>query len=104
MQLHYHWSSVSQCHLLLCVVQVPTASITSDNNLALNRCRWHQSGHQIAAGDDMGKLHIYDIAEVRMRKPSWAPSVKGVSDISLYVIHMNIMCCSSIFEPFSGMP
>ena len=44
--------------------QVPTASTTADPNIALNKCLWHQSGHQIAAGGDLGKVYIYDVGEV----------------------------------------
>ncbi|XP_064643506.1 cytoplasmic dynein 1 intermediate chain 1-like isoform X3 [Lineus longissimus] len=43
--------------------EVPTTSTYVEGNTALNRCRWHQSGHQIAVGDDMGKIHIYDLNE-----------------------------------------
>ena len=35
-----------------------------EGGVALNKCRWHHSGHQIAAGDDLGKIHIYDVGEV----------------------------------------
>ncbi|CAI9724741.1 cytoplasmic dynein 1 intermediate chain 2 isoform X31 [Octopus vulgaris] len=44
--------------------EVPTATAVSDNNVALNRCRWHQSGHHIAAGDDNGRINVYDVGEV----------------------------------------
>ncbi|XP_013381208.1 cytoplasmic dynein 1 intermediate chain 2 isoform X2 [Lingula anatina] len=43
--------------------EVPTASVVTDPTIALNKCRWHQNGHQIAVGDDMGKIYIYDIGE-----------------------------------------
>ncbi|XP_014771178.1 cytoplasmic dynein 1 intermediate chain 2 isoform X32 [Octopus bimaculoides] len=43
--------------------EVPTATAVSDNNVALNRCRWHQSGHHIAAGDDNGRINVYDVGE-----------------------------------------
>ena len=43
--------------------QVPTAT-TYVENAALNKCLWHQTGHHIAVGDDLGKVHLYDIGEV----------------------------------------
>ena len=44
--------------------QVPAASVAVDSAIALNKCRWHQSGHSIAVGDDLGKIHVYDVGEV----------------------------------------
>uniref|UniRef100_A0ABM0MRW1 Cytoplasmic dynein 1 intermediate chain 2-like n=1 Tax=Saccoglossus kowalevskii TaxID=10224 RepID=A0ABM0MRW1_SACKO len=44
--------------------EVPTAGIVLDTQPAINRIRWAQSGHQIAAGDADGKIWIYDVAEV----------------------------------------
>ena len=52
------------CSFLLSIPQVPTASTTADPNIALNKCLWHQSGHQIAVGGDLGKVYIYDVGEV----------------------------------------
>ena len=46
------------------IPQVPTATTTVDAGIALNKCLWHQNGHQIAAGGDMGKVYIYDVGEV----------------------------------------
>ncbi|XP_021377047.1 cytoplasmic dynein 1 intermediate chain 2-like isoform X7 [Mizuhopecten yessoensis] len=43
--------------------EVPTASVVMENNVALNRCRWHQTGAHIATGDDLGHIYIYDVAE-----------------------------------------
>lgn len=43
--------------------EVPSASVVVENNAGLNKCRWHQGGHTIAAGDDNGKIHIYDVGE-----------------------------------------
>ena len=33
--------------------------------MALNHCRWHQSGLNIAVGEDVGRINIYDVAEVK---------------------------------------
>lgn len=43
--------------------EVPSATVIVDNNVALNRCSWHQSGHLIAAGDDNGRIHMCDVGE-----------------------------------------
>lgn len=43
--------------------EVPTASVVVENNSGLNKCRWHQAGHTIAAGDDSGKIHVYEVGE-----------------------------------------
>ncbi|XP_069120970.1 cytoplasmic dynein 1 intermediate chain 2-like isoform X4 [Argopecten irradians] len=43
--------------------EVPTATVSMENNVALNRCRWHQTGAHIATGDDLGHIYIYDVAE-----------------------------------------
>lgn len=46
-------------------LQVPTASTNSESMTSLNRLRWTHSGHQIAVGDDDGRVFIYDVGEVR---------------------------------------
>lgn len=46
------------------MLQVPTASVVAEGGVALNHCRWHGSGSSIAVGDDVGRIHIYDVAEV----------------------------------------
>lgn len=35
-----------------------------ETGAALNHLRWHQSGHVIAAGDDVGHIYLHDVAEV----------------------------------------
>jgi hypothetical protein len=45
-------------------VQVPTADVSVEGNAALNKCLWHKNGHVIAAGDDAGRIHLYELAEV----------------------------------------
>jgi len=63
--------------------EVPTASITVDGNVALNRCRWHQSGHTLAVGDDMGKIHIYDVGEnlAVPRSDEWSRFVHTLQEL-----------------------
>lgn len=53
------------------MLQVPTASVVAEGGVALNHCRWHGSGSSIAVGDDVGRIHIYDVAEVRQMLFLW---------------------------------
>lgn len=55
--------------------EVPTASTRVGGNMALNKCLWHSSGHHIAVGDDMGTIHIYDVAEVGSANGSTHPNI-----------------------------
>ncbi|CAH1776148.1 unnamed protein product [Owenia fusiformis] len=63
--------------------EVPTATTYIENNVALNRCRWHQSGHQIAAGDDIGKIHVYDVGEhiAQPKNDEWKRFVHTLQEI-----------------------
>lgn len=38
--------------------------MTIDGRLALNQCRWHQTGHHISVGDNAGRIHLYEVGEV----------------------------------------
>lgn len=39
-------------------------SVTLDSSSAVNEINWNPSGTQIAAGDEGGRIHIYDVGEV----------------------------------------
>ncbi|XP_014252015.1 cytoplasmic dynein 1 intermediate chain isoform X4 [Cimex lectularius] len=43
--------------------EVPSASTVVDGHPALNKLVWWQGGNHIALGDDIGKIHLYDVAE-----------------------------------------
>ena len=43
--------------------ELPTASTTIEGNPALNKITWNPSGNQIIAGDDHGKVWVYDVGE-----------------------------------------
>ncbi|XP_054707258.1 cytoplasmic dynein 1 intermediate chain 2-like isoform X2 [Uloborus diversus] len=43
--------------------ELPTVSATVDGNPALNRVIWTPSGHQVAVGNDFGKVYVYDVGE-----------------------------------------
>ncbi|CAH1243711.1 DYNC1I2 [Branchiostoma lanceolatum] len=63
--------------------EVPTASVTLDMQPAINRVRWHSSGHQVACGDADGKVWIYDIGEqiAVPRTDEWQKFVRTLSDM-----------------------
>ena len=43
--------------------EVASASVTVEGGAALNRVTWTQSGLHVAAGDDQGKVWVYDVGE-----------------------------------------
>ncbi|KAH9368055.1 hypothetical protein HPB48_001045 [Haemaphysalis longicornis] len=43
--------------------ELPTVSEVVDGGPALNRVIWTPSGHQVAVGDDAGKVWVYDVGE-----------------------------------------
>lgn len=45
-------------------IQVPVASIQAEGGVAFNRVSWTPSGTHITAGDDAGKIWVYELAEV----------------------------------------
>lgn len=58
---------------------MPTASVVAEGGVALNHCRWHGSGSSIAVGDDVGRIHIYDVAEVLLMLFLWYISVNKLT-------------------------
>jgi dynein intermediate chain len=46
--------------------ELPTASAHVEGAPALNRLTWTPNGNQIAIGDDLGRIHLYDVGEVRL--------------------------------------
>lgn len=53
---------------ILC--QVPAVSVNTESNSAVNEIRWNPTGTQIAAGDDAGRVHVFDVGEVCHRPSS----------------------------------
>jgi dynein intermediate chain len=43
--------------------ELPTASTIVEGNAALNKLVWTPAGNQIVAGDDVGKVWLYDVGE-----------------------------------------
>lgn len=44
--------------------EVPAASVMVEGNPALNRVSWTPSGLHVTVGDNLGKIWVYDVAEV----------------------------------------
>ncbi|CAF0703857.1 unnamed protein product [Brachionus calyciflorus] len=63
--------------------EVPTASIMVDGAPALNKIRWSQNGHQLAVGDDQGKINLFDVNELyaNPRADDWTKLVKVLQDL-----------------------
>jgi WD40 repeat protein len=63
--------------------EVPTASIVLEGAPALNKIRWSQNGHQIAVGDDQGKISLIDVNEqyANSRADDWTRMVKVLQDL-----------------------
>ena len=63
--------------------EVPSASIVIDGVPALNKIRWSQSGHQIAIGDDQGRINLFDLNEayVSPRQDDWNKLCKVLKDL-----------------------
>ena len=54
-----------------------------DGNPALNKIRWSPSGHQIAIGDDQGRINLFDLNEayVSARADDWNKLCKVLKDL-----------------------
>lgn len=71
--------------------EVPTASLAVDGAPALNKVRWNQNGHQIAVGDDQGKITLYDVNEnyANPRPDDWSKFVRVLQDLKQSSIEMD---------------
>lgn len=63
--------------------EVPTASLLIDSSPALNKMRWSPNGHQIAVGDDQGRISLIDVNETytNPRADDWSRMVKVLADL-----------------------
>jgi WD40 repeat protein len=63
--------------------EVPSASIMIDGTPALNKIRWSPTGHQIAIGDDQGRINLFDLndAFVNPRADDWNKLCKVLKDL-----------------------
>lgn len=53
---------------------MPIAGIVVEGHPALNRVSWSQSGQYVTAGDDLGRIWVYEVGEVSVVckiKASW---------------------------------
>jgi len=71
--------------------EVPTASVVVDGAPALNKVRWNQNGHQIAVGDDQGKITLYDVNEnyANPRADDWSKFVRCLQDLKQSTVEMD---------------
>lgn len=44
--------------------EVPTAGVVVDGSPALNRVSWAPGGQYVTAGDNLGKIWVYEVGEV----------------------------------------
>ncbi|KAG1652969.1 Cytoplasmic dynein 1 intermediate chain 2 [Nymphon striatum] len=63
--------------------EVPTAGVIVDGAPALNRVTWTPSGHQVAAGDDYGRIWVHDVGEQLAvpRSDEWSKFVHTLQEI-----------------------
>ena len=71
--------------------EVPTASLYVDGAPALNKVRWTQSGHQLAVGDDQGKISLFDVNEIyaNPRSDDWTKFVRVLQDLKQSSVEMD---------------
>ncbi|XP_050681129.1 cytoplasmic dynein 1 intermediate chain isoform X5 [Leptidea sinapis] len=63
--------------------EVPIASISSEEGAAFNRVSWSAGGSLVAAGDDAGKISLYELAEqvYQPRHDEWTKLVYTLQDL-----------------------
>ncbi|XP_067132729.1 cytoplasmic dynein 1 intermediate chain 2-like isoform X2 [Centruroides vittatus] len=82
--------------------ELPTISIATEGNPALNRVIWTPSGHQVTIGDDMGKIWIYDVGE-QLATPKideWSRFVHTLQEIKNNQADQDM----DAFNPLSSSP
>jgi len=68
--------------------EVASASVTVEGGAALNRVTWTQSGLHVAAGDDLGKIWVYDVGEqLAVPQPDeWNKFAHTLQDLRKYTL------------------
>uniref|UniRef100_A0A6M2CPV1 Putative cytoplasmic dynein intermediate chain n=1 Tax=Rhipicephalus microplus TaxID=6941 RepID=A0A6M2CPV1_RHIMP len=63
--------------------ELPTVSEMVDGSPALNRVIWTPSGHQVAVGDDAGKVWVYDVGEQLAvpKNDEWSRFVQSLQEL-----------------------
>ncbi|XP_065298100.1 cytoplasmic dynein 1 intermediate chain 2-like isoform X7 [Dermacentor albipictus] len=63
--------------------ELPTVSEVVDGSPALNRVIWTPSGHQVAVGDDAGKVWVYDVGEQLAvpKSDEWSRFVQSLQEL-----------------------
>jgi hypothetical protein len=57
----------------------------------LNKIRWNSSGHNIAVGDDQGKISLYEVNETyaNPRSDDWTKFVRVLQDLKQSSVEMD---------------
>ncbi|XP_039749427.1 cytoplasmic dynein 1 intermediate chain isoform X4 [Pararge aegeria] len=63
--------------------EVPIASVMSEGGVAFNRVSWSPSGGHVTAGDDSGKIWVYELAEsvAQPRHDEWSKLVYTLQEL-----------------------
>ncbi|XP_069358494.1 cytoplasmic dynein 1 intermediate chain-like isoform X12 [Maniola hyperantus] len=63
--------------------EVPIASVMSETGVAFNRVSWSPSGGHVTAGDDAGKIWVYELAEnvAQPRHDEWSKLVYTLQEL-----------------------
>ncbi|XP_030031324.1 cytoplasmic dynein 1 intermediate chain isoform X4 [Manduca sexta] len=63
--------------------EVPVASIQAEGGVAFNRVSWTPSGSHVTAGDDHGKIWVYELAEhvAQPRHDEWSKFVYTLQEL-----------------------
>ncbi|XP_061377496.1 cytoplasmic dynein 1 intermediate chain isoform X9 [Danaus plexippus] len=63
--------------------EVPIASVMSEGGVAFNRVSWSPSGAHVTAGDDAGKIWVYELAEnvAQPRHDEWSKFVYTLQEL-----------------------
>ncbi|XP_059052937.1 cytoplasmic dynein 1 intermediate chain isoform X1 [Achroia grisella] len=63
--------------------EVPIASVQAEAGVAFNRVSWSPSGSHLTAGDDAGKIWLYDLAEhvAQPRHDEWSKLVYTLQEL-----------------------
>lgn len=63
--------------------EVPVASMQAEGGVALNRLSWTPNGTHLTAGDDTGKIYVYELAEQvhQPRHDEWSKFMYTLQDL-----------------------
>ncbi|KPJ05431.1 Cytoplasmic dynein 1 intermediate chain [Papilio xuthus] len=71
--------------------EVPIASIQAEGGAAFNRVSWTPSGTHVVAGDDAGKIWVYELAEVHF--------AASLTSLSLDIVYLRVYNLQQVAQP-----